>query len=386
MRPGVILCLALVLTACADERVCLDAEARTGPELAPGELVWEQRFEARTDDWASELAVDRCTGELAVTGTLWTNEWKQTHDLWLARLDHAGTPDWDLFMHHQWDDQGSAVAFADDGSIVVAGTSQFGCCPGSALQAGWLGRFARDGHERWHVRLELEEHNTWLDALVVDGDRIYVAGRHLHEHLWNESAFARAYDGDGKLRWIHEDLGLAFSEAVFVLENGDPLFVANPDKDVLLLRFSPDGELRDRTLITDYWITASAAVLTPERELVVANSANESSIFKLELDGTLVWELALDPDETPYDLDVAPDGAIYVSGYDGENNHYGHPWVAVLEPDGSRRWSVTLEHTGIARTTAVGPFGDLFAAGHVEVEPLTSGEENDDIWIARFAP
>jgi outer membrane protein assembly factor BamB len=387
MRPQLIksLCASLFLTsACADEP-CLDAEAHAASGFAPGELVWEQLFEARTDDAALDLAVDRCTGELAVTGQLWTNEWQQTMDLWVARLDHQGTPRWDLFMHHRWDDVGSAVAFADDGSNIVAGTSEFGPYPGSAVRAGWLGRFDPEGRERWYLRLELDKYNTWFSALAVDGDRIYVASRHLHEHLWDESAFARAYDGDGKLLWVHEDIGLANPEAVFVLDDGDPLFVANPDKGILLLRLSPDGELRDRTSITEHWITAGAAALTPERELVMANSTNDSSILKLELDGTLVWELALDTDEHPYDLDVAADGAIYVAGYDGENNLVGRPWVAVLEPDGSRRWSTTLERTGIARTTAIGPFGDLFAAGHVEAAPAAPGEDNDDIWIARFA-
>jgi hypothetical protein len=381
-NSSVALILASTLAAgCSDSNACLAFDAGAGS--AAGELVFEQLFADGTHDLAREIAVDPCTGDVAVTGYLWSNEAGADRNLWVAALNHEGTPRWDLQVHHVFDDAGRAVAIADDGSLIVAGTSEFGEFPGSAFDAGWLARFDADGSERWRLRVEVDDYHTRFGALALDRDRIYVTDTRQHWTL-STTAIARAYTLDGELLWRREDQSVNVLRNVFVLDGGELLLLGTRDESLLLQRLSREGELRDEVLVADIRPNSDAAVLTPEQDLVVVHSINQSAISRLRLDGTRIWDIALDPDEHPYDLDVADDGAIYVSGYDGADTGVGHPWVAVLEGDGTRRWSTTVAREGIADAVAVGPQGDLFTAGHVDVTPAVPGGRNQDIWIARF--
>lgn len=382
-NSSVPIMLALSLVAgCSDSGACLELDTDGGSGVGSGVLVWEQLFADGTDDVVRDLAVDPCTGRVAVTGRLWTNDYRFTQDIWVAHLAHDGAPSWDLRVNHVFHDRGIALAIADDGSLIVAGISEFGEYPGNALDAGWLARFDADGSERWRLREQFEDHDTRFGGLALDGDRIYLADTRQYSTL-RTSAVARAYTLSGERLWLREDQDGSVLRNVFVLDDGEPLFLGERDDSLLLQRLSRDGELRAELLV-DIRPSSSAAVLTPEQDLLVGHGTNPGMISKISLDGAPIWSLALGPDEHLSDIDVAADGAIYVGGFDRSNNLAGRPWVAVLEPDGSRRWSTIVAHTGIVFAIAVGPRGDLFAAGRVDATPAAPGEHNDDIWIARF--
>lgn len=370
-----------LMSGCTDSRECIAGEARVGPTVASGEMVWEQLFTGLSHDAVDGLAVDPCSGDVGVTGRLWTNKWiPEQRNLWVARLDHDGTPRWDHSVHYKWDDYGLAVAFAADGSMIVAGVSQVGRYPGTAVNAGWLARYDPEGRRRWRVRDELEDEQVSFEVLAVDGDRIFVAGG------WGSTGSARAYDLDGELQWIHQDdnLSFRFTIGAFVLADGDPLFISNRNKSLILLRLARDGGFLERVLVPELETSTRTVTLTPDQRLLIAH---QGSIWEIALDGTIRSEIVLER-EAHLGLirfEVAADGTIYVAGSDLSNDE-PQPWVAVFEPDGSLRWSTVVDRSGRARYVAIGPLGDLFAAGYVEAQPAAPDERNHDLWFARFAP
>ncbi|HYO49183.1 MAG TPA: hypothetical protein VEW94_04975 [Chloroflexia bacterium] len=110
-------------------------------------------------------------------------------------------------------------------------------------------------------------------------------------------------------------------------------------------------------------------------------------VVKFAPDGTLVWQRTWDGPEqfgsdAANDVDVAPDGSVYVAGYTQGTG--GDALLLKFSPDGTLLWQRTWGGSASdrAEAVAVAPDGSVYIAGGT----TSFGGGNSQIFAARFAP
>jgi len=390
--PRARLLVACALLACGDDGQCLGPAASDAPS---GARVWQQAFTATMYDHGAAVAVDPCSGRVAVGGSLEPHTSNSTSDIWIGVTSHDGEPRWDTRIHEKFDDYARAVAFTADGSLVVAGTSSIGVGPGSNSFAAWLARFTPDGEELWRASLHEADDDMSaysFDAVTVASDgRIFLAGRKYSYYV--DYTVAAAYDPDGARVFFHEgqrDGGEGRLLAAFVLADDAVLYVGGrivydtADDLLLLQRYTRDGELESATDHPDVPAPWSAAAIAPDHTSLLLGAGEW--LGEVSLTGDLLRELTLSDDESLRAIAVADD-AVYIAGGDILGLSKYTPWVRRLDRDFTRVWAYLEDRRGSIEGLALGPTGDVFLAGSLVAPPPAGATDfnNYDVWIARIA-
>ncbi len=397
---GVVLGCVAVLAACQEaDSECLTVAAST----RPGELVWEEAFTAKSGDSGRAIAVDRCSGRVAVGGAIDAHDIVGS-DIWLGALSHDGEPIWDRAIHEKFSEHVSALAFDGDGSLLVAGTTDLGPYTGSNHRAGWLGRFDEEFAEQWRVHglADDEDDSLRFGPLALAGDgRMFLAGRRATKFDPAGVAFAEARDPEGALLWRHDHGGEDGStriDDILVLPDGDVVLVgssrslgAEPEPALLVLRLTADGETVSEQRWTELPGSGRSAALSADGGSIMVVTGGW--LGELALDGALRREAWLADAHHPHDVAVGVEGDVYVVGRQGmefitgiPDFGVGKPWVTRFDRDLVPVWEHVLDREGEANAVQVGPTGDAFVIGTVmSPPPAPTISDNRDIWIARFA-
>lgn len=405
--------LALLTSAsCADERVCVDFERprcgdgvvdpdeacdpgdpASGPCNAscrvPGELIWAQRYDGGRSGSARSVAVDPCTGEVAVVGlrdaAMPDANGNPGSDAWVGSVDVEGQPRWSKRHAYARDASASAVAIGPTGEVVAAGLREID----DERSEVWLRRYTNAGELEW-TRAHEVSHTIYETFVAIDASAtIY----------WAESgglyadARLHAIDPKGATRWAHD-----FDENLYAILPGDPgddelsilhgVYLNGPDEQGFnrASRFSRSGELLESHELAE----ARLDDVTRTSAGGWAWIAWGDQVEAFDRQGELVWEIDFNSTDTnryPQAITADVDGIVVVGDIDPFSRR--RPWIAELSHTGELvgEHMLDLEVETSVAAVELGPAGDIVMVGSTAAPPdLVAGEFwSNDAWMVQVA-
>ncbi len=225
-------------------------------------------------------------------------------DVFLARYSNEGDQLWALQTGGESNDSPLGVSVAPDGSVYVGGfTDGDFAGPNQGSADVWLARFDGDGNELWRRQFGSDQWDRGFDVSAFDGGA-YISGYSAgtldpDTDLGGFDGFVARFDADGNQQWVRQfgtdatDWGqgsaLAPDGGLFVTgyTEGDFGGPNAGDKDLFVVRLSPDGEQQWVTQLGSDTLDWTQGVgLGPDGSVLVAGSTEGSfaTIFGDERD------------------------------------------------------------------------------------------------------
>ena len=287
-----------------------------GPD---GEPSWARQLGSGDDDFAEAIAAGP-EGRIAVVGQTdggLAGPSSGETDGFLVVVDARGVTLWERTLGTPADDVASGVAFAPDGSLVVAGWTG-GDLAGSSAggEDAFLVAFDAQGAERWNRQFGTPEDDRLRAVAIGDGGDIAVAGQ-TRGSLDGASgggwdAFVRRHGADGAVSATSQ-------------------FGGGLDEYAYAVAFAPDGGL----------LTAGAG---PSGE--DDRGAEPAFVRSFDASGSERWSYAFGPTrrDMRYGLAVAADGGAFVVGgtegdVAGEVRGVADAFLIALDTGGQLRWA-----------------------------------------------
>lgn len=266
------------------------------------------------------------------SGDIGSNRARGSSDLFLTKFDSEGGVVWQRSLGSAGTAQGAAVALADNGDIVVAG-SVSGGFDGSTTDGDMIvGRFDGNGDEKFVSVVRAAGNDTASAVAVATDGTIYLGGR---AATGGGDAFLARLDASGKLveRRTIDSGGSESIRALAVAPDGRLLAVLNQDGRATVQGFAAGSLTSAGVGLTLGTADARAIAVAADGSMAVAGSTLAALTgrqvnamgggrdgFVTRIDG------ALTSASTTYLGDVADDqadsiaflnGAIYVGGRTG---------------------------------------------------------------------
>ena len=292
-----------------------------------GSIIWQKTFGGSDDDYANAVAVTP-NGDIIVAGdtsSFGNGGW----DTLIIRLDGRGNVKWEKTYGGEDDEYTNAVAIAQNGDIITAGsTSSFGA--GNADV--WVMRLSPDGDVKWQRAYGGPNDDEAYAVALTSGGNIVVSGYTSSFGAGDWDAWILRLDGNGSVIWQKTYGGEKSDEAnaVAISPNGDIITAGSTssfgagDSDLWVLRLSGTGNVKWAKAYggkkDDY---ANAVALTPSGDIIVAGGTysfgaggKDLWVLKLDGEGNVKWEKTYGEkhDDTANGVAVAPNGDILIAG------------------------------------------------------------------------
>ena len=188
-----------------------------------GKMVWSRSLGSATESEGLALAVSD-TGQIALTGKtsddLTTSSVGGGEDTFVTLYDEDGIEQWTRQRASAFDDQGNAIAFAPDGSIVVGGKTA-SSMTNDALVGGtdsFIEKLDADGNQVWIRQFGTTGDDSIQGLQIASDGSVIVAG------MEDGEAVLRRYasDVDDAGDWTHSlgDLGTGRIGALTIGDDG----------------------------------------------------------------------------------------------------------------------------------------------------------------------
>jgi len=313
---------------------------------------------------------------------------------------------WSRTLGGDGPEQGWAVREADDGTILIAGTSQ----EPASLGRGWVLRLDLDGavlsDRTYLARTSAFGSGPDGVGLLADGGAI-ITGRNVHEifvthHAWIaridpagdvvwSARFFTAPDPTGWGRWFLLDAmptadGGVVASGLTAVTDGDPTFP-------WIVKLDAAGAVEWQYKYGDGSpVDARAIVQTTDGGFAVTGitgagaGITDAWIMKIASDGSFEWELTVggrDQDEATGLVEL-PGGGLAVVGWTGSFASSGRAaWVLRIDAEGSLLWNAVLGDAEWSdlQGVDVAADGELLVHGRIG-EP---GFPSNDFWLLKLA-
>ena len=289
---------ATVVVACAAAAACGSSE----PPPNLGEF-WSVQIGSSGSETSYGVAATP-DGEVVITASTEGNlagKNQGPRDVFLARYSNKGDQLWELQTGGENNDSPLGVSVAPDGSIYVGGFTDGNFAgPNQGSADVWLARFDGDGNELWRRQFGSDQWDRGFDVSGFDGGA-YISGYSAgtldpDTDLGGFDGFAARFDAEGNQQWIRQfgtdatDWGqgsaLAPDGGLYVTgyTEGDFGGLNAGDKDLFVVRLSPDGEQEWVTQLgSDALDWTQGVGLGPDGSVLVAGSTEGS--FATDLGG-----------------------------------------------------------------------------------------------------
>ncbi len=285
---------ATIVVSCAVAAACgNDEEAEPRPELGD---FWRVQIGSSGAETSYGVAATP-DGEVVITASTEGNlagENQGQRDVFLARYSNDGDRLWTLQTGGESNDSPLGVSVAPDGSIYVGGfTDGDFAGPNQGSADVWLARFDGDGNELWRRQFGSDQWDRGFDVSAFDGGA-YISGYSAgtldpDTYQGGFDGFAARFDAEGNQQWVRQfgtdatDWGqgsaLAPDGGLYVTGHTEGDF-GGPnagDKDLFVLRLSPDGEQQWVTQLgSDGSDWTQGVGLGPDGSVLVAGSTEGS--------------------------------------------------------------------------------------------------------------
>jgi uncharacterized delta-60 repeat protein len=335
LRHAIIALLLAVFTlavsACGGGRRTIPVIQYAPPETSSSSFVWVHTWKSELGASAYALTEDD-NGSLYLTGEAITSS-STDYDLLLLKFTSEGILLWQKAWGCDGDDTANAITHDSLGNIYVAGvTASYGPERGDVL----LLKYSSAGDLVWG--------RTWGG-------------------LDREEAFEVAVDNNGDI----------------ILSGYTDSYGAGQG-DVLLLKYSPSGELIwQKTWGGEYPEGAEALAIDNDGNAYVSGSGImydygtfEAFLLKCSPTGELLWQKVWDNDDESFGSALALDeaGYVYMAGwlYKNGNVDHQHSLLIKYSTDGALQWQRTCDLNGWAKALAVAVDGngDVYLGGETQ--------------------
>jgi len=274
----------------------------------PGDIIWQQLYGGVYSDSFSDVKQTSDGGYIAVGSTHSYEPDPGEEYFWVIKTDALGETEWSKVFGTGSGDEAESVAItADDNYIVVGDTYSF----------------AQNGKDAWILKLDGEGDTIWT----------------------------RTFSGPGS----------DAAESVIVDNNGDYLvtgysYNAAGDKDALLLKYDPDGNLLWQQTyggLDEDWISGLCQtedgnyVLTGFTRSFGAN-ARDSYLIKTDVNGDTLWTRTYGGPDDQWGRSISnlPDGGVVIAGWTGTFFSASDIWLLRMDSDGDTLWTKTYDYGG----------------------------------------
>lgn len=290
--------------------------------------LWSRIYNgpAGYDDHGAGVAVGK-DGSVYVVGTTWVDN--QYNNLILRKYTATGTLLWSKTYNSplSWDDGGSGIAIAPDGSIYVTGWTEANLQAQNVL----LLKYTAAGTLLWTRTYNSASSGAEEGRGVAVGrdGSVYVAGQGQVPGQDYEALLLK-YSATGNRLWVRtyggtakgwdSGAGVAVSSDGYVYMTG---FVVNgplgeDERTLFLRKYSTAGTLKWGRLyagIDSYWDWGNGVAAAPGGYVYVTGVTRAGTLLlhKYSSAGARVWGRYI-ADEEGFGVAVGPDGGVYVTG------------------------------------------------------------------------
>ncbi len=345
-------------------------------------LQWQKALGGTASDYANDIQQTADGGYVLTGGTSSNNGDVAGHhgngDVWVAKLDNAGSLQWQKSLGGSAPDVGYSIRQTTDGGYIVAGYtgSNNGNVSGyHGLRDAWVVKLDNTGAVQWQRCLGGSVYDEAYSVLqTADGGYMIagytgstngdVSGNHGIYDAWIVKL-----NSTGVLQWQKciGGSGSDFAYAIQPTSDGGFAVVANTQ--------SNDGDVSGNHGNWDIWA------------------------LKLDAAGVLQWQKCLGGSgaDQGYSLLQSSDGGYAIAGYTGSTNgdvsgNHGAQdgWVVKLSNMGSLQWQKCLGGTLADQTYSIvqSADGNYIVAGLVKSNNGDVGGNHggDDAWMVELGP
>lgn len=310
---------------------------------------WPKRYR-NTGDEVPNAACQAVDGGILMAGT---SSHGTRYDLYYLKTD----PDGNMVWTRTWQAPGDTVCYGrgivavPDGGFLLAGET---CIVDTIIDgAVLLVRCGPDGEPLWSKQY-WPAHRNFVNALAsADDGGFLVAGTAVASDSHPQSAFAIRTDSTGNVTWTRLWSGITGTEGIATCPDGSSAIVGYGAGRVVVMKVSPAGEsLAARQFGEDPapW-GAHAIASTSDGGFVVAGSVGDtddrgSNAYVLRLDSNLdsLWarSYSMNRDDAAWAVRETPNGGLVLAGWTGHVDMDGGDkmelYVVSAEADGRLRW------------------------------------------------
>ncbi len=354
--------------------------------------VWIREYGVGKNDMANAVAVAE-NGDVIIAGAAWS--FSSGYDFWVLRLDPDGNVKWQRTYGGSDRDVARAVAVTKSGDVIVVGeTSSFGM----GYSDFWVLKLDGNGNIIWQKTYGKNGPDVAKAVALAENGDIIVGGTSSSFGAGDQDFWILRLDSRGNVKWQKtyggpEDDDLC---GVAVASNGDIIAAGTTESfgtgksDFWVLRLNGEGKVEWQRAyggVTDDM--CRGMVLTPDGNVVLAGEtvtygdwADDARVLLIDGNGNMRWHKLYGGgyNDGASGVAVMPSGNIAVVGHyqaSGERGAEAKLWLFMLAPTGNYVWSKVFRgitgHPESAVTSA--PNGDVVAVGYTE-----------SIWGIRLPP
>jgi hypothetical protein len=341
-----------------------------------GDEVWTQQYITPGNELAHSIALDG-SGNIFVTGAAGSSS-SGSESIFISKLDRLGQPLWSKKLGASSDSEGSSIAIDSQGSLYVTGHTS-GSLGGAHLGSRdvFLAKFNASGEPEWIEQFGTRN-SDWGTSVAVDAfDNVYVGGQAIFNPIGPDhlSGFVWKYDPSGELLWNKsiarpaESLTVDHENNVYAVgTTNEGLFGPHAGAfDAFVLKLNDSGDqLWSRQFGSRGNEFAESVTVDLLGNIFVSGNSHgdgnslytdqlDAALTKFSASGVKLWTQLVGSDEWDRGESVAVDsrGNVYMSGYAqgsiaGQNYRSGDGYLikfAVPEPN-----AIAFAATGLLLT------------------------------------
>lgn len=380
-------------------------------------------------------------GRYLAAGYTWSNNGDVTvnkgkSDVWLVKLDVGGAIIWQKTYGGSQNDRANAIIAASDGGYILAGYTESNDHDITTYRGGgdvWILKIDGEGNKLWQKTYGGSAYDQAF-SIISTGDGGYMLGCASHStngDITNNHGLGDAWllkiDASGNKVWQKSYGGSNTEMSHWVVRSPDGGFVSAGYSDA----FVADGDVQPTRGLLDIWVFKTDAagnllwqktfggsqvdfarqiINTSDGYIVAGYTASndfqvtgfrggstDAWIFKLDLNGNLIWQKALGGTGAEDAFEIAADGNGYIfTGFTSSNNgdvtgNYGSNdlWVVRIDGNGNMQWQKTFGGTGDDFTgyqIIVNPDNSYTIAGQTKSNDndITGNHGDADAWLISY--
>jgi len=317
---------------------------------------WCQRIVGVDSIGQFEVGVDRDGKVLVAGGAVWDSH--QELDVAVLKLEPSGEIIWGRQLGSDFRDWTEGMAVDPDGNAFVVGASA-----DNDYSSPFIAKVSAAGELLWFEKPDVLRHAAGV-AADADGNAVLLV----------QTGDLFKYAPNGDILWQKPAGHFMGGADVAVDGNGDILAILNlPDDGYGLAKLSAKGEvLWEKALDDDDTPLPYKVAAEPGGDIFLLGvTGMQEYLSRYSGTGELLWSQAFDPQKltTADNLALDESGNIFVVGMATD---FGKPWydgyLVKYDPDGQFLWGEALGQRGSSagRDVAVSPDGAAYVAGDLD--------------------